>query len=197
MREVAGALGGDQDQGATAVGHQTALQQAERVGDHPGIEDVFDGDWRLEGGPGVFGRPFALHDRDHRQLLVHQAVGLHVAQYRDREQSRRPHWPIGLPELADEAGGCCDIARAPNDRAAALAMRDQHRPTQARLDRPGGVADMDHERAPTDRGAVDPFRRHAQVMGDRYRRLAGGGDAIDVEWFQIDHLSTAQVDRCA
>src|SRR6266436_3893925 len=43
----------------------------------------------------VLARPFALHDRDHRQLLVRQAIGLHVTQDRNREQSRRPHRPIG------------------------------------------------------------------------------------------------------
>jgi hypothetical protein len=37
-------------------------------------------------------------------------------------------------------------------------MRDQHRLAQARGDRRGGVADMDHERAVADRGAVDPTR---------------------------------------
>ncbi|MGH7062308.1 MAG: hypothetical protein ACREFH_18100, partial [Stellaceae bacterium] len=31
--------------------------------------------WRLERGPGVLGRPFALHDRDHRQGLVAEPVG--------------------------------------------------------------------------------------------------------------------------
>jgi hypothetical protein len=31
LPEVAGALGGNQDQGAAAIGHQAALQQAERV----------------------------------------------------------------------------------------------------------------------------------------------------------------------
>jgi len=41
--------------------------------------------------------------------------------------------------------------------AAALAMRDQGRLGEARS--PRGVADMDHERAAADRGAVDPFRR--------------------------------------
>jgi hypothetical protein len=103
-------------------------------------------------------RLFALHDRDHRQLLVRQAIGLHVAQDRDREQSRRPHRPIGLLELAGEAGRRDDIAGAPNAGAAALAMRDQHRLAQAGGDRRGGVSEMDHERAAADRGAVDRFR---------------------------------------
>ena len=51
-------LGRDQDQGAAAIGHQTALQQAERVGDHPRIEHIVDRDRRLESGARVLRRPF-------------------------------------------------------------------------------------------------------------------------------------------
>jgi hypothetical protein len=70
LREVAAALGRDPDHCAAAVGHQAALQQPERAGDHPQIEHVVDGDRRFERGVRVLRRPFALHDRDHRQLLV-------------------------------------------------------------------------------------------------------------------------------
>jgi hypothetical protein len=42
-------------------------------------------------------------------------------------------------------------------------MRDQHGLAQARGDRRGGVADMDHERAAADRGAVDPAERWPTV----------------------------------
>jgi hypothetical protein len=98
---------------------------------------------------------------------VRETIGLHVAQYRDREQSRRPHRPIGLLELAGEASRRDHVAGASDARAAALAMRDQHRLAEARGDRRGGVADMDHERAAADRGAVDPFRGQAQVMRHR------------------------------
>jgi hypothetical protein len=82
--------------------------------------------------------------------------------------------------LAGEAGGCDDIAGAPDAGAAALAMRDQDRLAEARGDRRGGVADMDHERAAADRGAVDPFRREAQIVCHRHRGLAGGRDPVDV-----------------
>ena len=74
----------------------------------------------------------------------------------------------------DRRGPGEDIAGAPDAGATALAMRDQYRLAQTGLDRRGGVADMDHERAAADGGAVDPFRRQAQVMRDRYRRLADG-----------------------
>jgi hypothetical protein len=35
LREVAAALGWNQDQRAAAIGHEAALPQPERVGDHP------------------------------------------------------------------------------------------------------------------------------------------------------------------
>src|ERR1700737_3802939 len=88
----------------------------------------------------------------------------HIAQDGDREQRRRPHWPIGLLELAGEAGGCDDIAGAPDAGAAALAMGDQDRLAEARGDRPGGGAHMDHKRAAADRGAVGPFGGEARLL---------------------------------
>jgi len=42
LREVAGALGGNQDQRAAAVRHEATLQWPDRVGDHPGIEHILD-----------------------------------------------------------------------------------------------------------------------------------------------------------
>jgi hypothetical protein len=75
-----------------------------------------------------------------------------------------------------EARRCDDIAGAPDARAAALAVDDQHRLTEARGDRRGGVADMDHKRATADRGAVDPFRGLVQIMRDRHQRLASSRD---------------------
>jgi hypothetical protein len=50
-------------------------------------------------------------------------------------------------------------------------MSDKHCLAQARLDRGGGVADMDHKGAAADRGAVDPFRGELEV---RHRLLTGG-----------------------
>jgi hypothetical protein len=90
--------------------------------------------------------------------LVGQAIGFHVAQHRDHEQSRRPHRPIGLVELAGEARRRDDIAGAAGTGAAALAMRDQHRLAETQGDRRGSVADADHQRAAADRSAVDPVR---------------------------------------
>jgi hypothetical protein len=72
---------------------------------------------------------FAAHSRCTTETIASclcvQAIGRHVAQRRDREQSRRPHRPIGLLELAGEARGRDDIAGASG--AAALAISDQHR----------------------------------------------------------------------
>ena len=63
-------------------------------------------------------------------------------------------------------------------------MRDQHGLAQAGLDRGGGMADMQHERAAADGGAVDPGRRDAEIMRDLLRRLDRGGEAVDVGQFQ-------------
>jgi hypothetical protein len=63
-------------------------------------------------------------------------------------------------------------------------MGDQYRLAELRGDHRGGVADMDHERAAADPGAVDPFRGQAEIMRDRHRRLAGGRDAVDVGWLE-------------
>ena len=76
--------------------------------------------------------------------------------------------------------GATTLRVRPDPGAAALAMRDQYRLAETQANRRGGVADMDHERAAADRGAVDPFRREAEMMRDRHRRLAGGRDAVDV-----------------
>ena len=66
LREVAGALGRDQDQRTAAIGHQAALQQPERVGDHPRIQHILDGDRRLEGAA----RVFAAHSRCTTQTIA-------------------------------------------------------------------------------------------------------------------------------
>ena len=103
-REILGPLGRRQDQRAAAVGHQAALQQAERIGDHPRAQHVVDGDRIAERRARVLRRPLALHHRDHGDLLVRHAVGLHVAQHRDRKQARRAHRAERLLELPVQAG---------------------------------------------------------------------------------------------
>jgi hypothetical protein len=101
---------------------------------------------------------------------------------------------IRLLELAGEARGCGDIAGAPDTRAAALAMRDQHRFAEARGNRRGGVADMDHKRAAADRGcdAVDVgaytrSRLHNEDFLDRlyesfFHRLQWKDESKGIHW---------------
>ena len=74
-------------------------------------------------------------------------------------------------------------------------MGDQYRVAQPRGDRRGGMARVDHERAAADRGAVDPFRSEPEIMRDRGRGLAGGGDAINVGRLEpgIDHRIQCRV----
>jgi hypothetical protein len=56
-----------------------------------------------------------------------------------------------VAELRRSGASGDTTAQAPDARAAALAMDDQHRPAEARGYRRCGVADMDHERAAADR----------------------------------------------
>ena len=64
-------------------------------------------------------------------------------------------------------------------------MGDQDRLGQPGFDRRRRVADMDHEAAPADSGAVDPGRRDAQVVRELHRGLLRGtGDTVDVRRLQ-------------
>ena len=135
-REILGALGGGQDQRAAAVGDQAALQQPERIGDHARAKHVLDGDRIAERRARVLRRPLALHHRHHGDLLVRHAVGLHVAQHRDRERTRRAHRTERLLELAVQAG-CGHRARNATDaRSAAFAVRHQDGLRQSRTRSP-------------------------------------------------------------
>jgi len=67
LREVAGALCGNQDQGAAAIGHQAALQQPERVGDHPRIEHVLERDRMPIAVPST---RFSVRNRGSRRLAT-------------------------------------------------------------------------------------------------------------------------------
>ena len=68
----------------------------------------------------------------------------------------------------------------PTRERPALAVRDQRDGAEAGLDRGGGVAHVDHERAAADARAVDVRRRDAEVLGDGDGRLAGAEHAVDV-----------------
>ena len=46
------------------------------------------------------------------------------------------------------------------------------------------MADMQHERAAADRGAVDPGRLDAEIVADLLRRFDRGGEAVDVGQLQ-------------
>ena len=94
----------------------------------------------------------------------------------------------GRLELAGEAGRIGRARRGPDARLAALAMGDEHGLAQALVDGRRGVAHVDHERAAADGRAVDPGRRDAEIVRDRGRRLAGGGDAVDVRRLQAGIL---------
>src|SRR5450755_2494003 len=103
--EILGSLGRGQDQRAAAVGNEAALQDAERIGDHARIQHVLDRDRRLHGGARILRGPFALHDRDHGDLLMGDAVGLHVAQHRYRKHAGRGRDAVRQLELAVQTVG--------------------------------------------------------------------------------------------
>jgi hypothetical protein len=100
-REVSRALGRDQHQRAASVGHEAALEQVERPGDDPRREHVGNADRIAVHGARIPAGPLALHDRDHRELLVGQPEVLHVAERRDREDRRWPGGSVRRLGLAD------------------------------------------------------------------------------------------------
>src|SRR6516225_9035930 len=86
------------------------------------------------------------------------------------------NWPARLPGDAGRGvSATLDLPLSPWVMRAVV---------QALVDRGRGVAHMDHERTAADRGAVDPGRRDAEVVGNGGRRLAGGGDAVDIRGLQ-------------
>ena len=184
VRKILGAVGRGQDQRAAAVGDEAALQDAERIGDHPRIQHVLDRDRRLHGGARILRGPFPLHHGDHGDLLMGDAVGLHVAQHRDREHAGRAVDAERRLELAVQTVRRRRTRQFADHRLAAFGVRDQHGLAETGLDRGRRVADVQHERAAADGGAVDPGRRDAEIMGDLLRGFHGGGDAVDVGEFQ-------------
>src|SRR5882672_7196184 len=124
--EILGAVGRGQDQRAAAVGDEAALQDAERIGDHPRVQHILDRDRRLHGGARILRGPFTLHHRDHRDLLMGDAVGLHVAQHRDRKHAGRPVDAEWRFELAVQAVRRRRTRLLADHRLAALGVGNQH-----------------------------------------------------------------------
>ena len=124
---------------SAAIGRETARQWTERARDH--LREFSTSSTLI--GVRVLHRPLALHDRDHRQLLVREPIRSSCsARARSRTKSAAPSG-IGLLELPGETDRCDDIAGAPDTEAAALGMRDQCRIAQARGESPRGMTEMD------------------------------------------------------
>ena len=119
-----------------------------------------------------------------RQVLDRVAAGLQVAEHRDREHGRRAHRAVGHLELAGQAGGRAAEAAGADAAAAALAVGDQDGVAEPLVDRRRRMADVQHEGAAADAGAVGVGRRDAHVVGELDRADAGGGDAVDVRGLQ-------------
>src|SRR5581483_11140017 len=170
-RKILRAIRGGENQRAAAVGDEAALQQAERIGDHPRIEDVGDCDRVLHRSAGILPCPLALYHRDHGELLMGDAVGLHEPQHGNREHAGRPVDAERRLELSVQTVRRRRARLLADHRLAALGVRDQHGLAESRLDRGCGMTDMQHEGAAADRSAVDPGRRDAEIVGDLLRRL--------------------------
>src|SRR5258706_395622 len=183
FRKIPGAVGRGQDQRAAAIGDEAALQDAEWIGDHPRVQDIRDRDRRLHGGARVLRRPFALHHRDHGDLLMGDAMGLHVAQYGNRKHAGRRRNAVRQLELAVEAVGADHPRGAADIRLAALGVGNQHGLAQPGLDRRGSVADVQHERTAPDGSAVDPGWRDSKIVRNLLRRLDRRCKTIDVGQF--------------
>ena len=112
------------------------------------------------------------------------AMGLHVAQHRDRKHAGRPVDAEWRFELAVQAVRRRRTRLLADHRLAALGVGNQHGLAKPGLDRGRRVADVKHERASADRRAVDPGRRDAEVMRNLLRRLDRGSDAVNIGQFQ-------------
>ena len=112
------------------------------------------------------------------------AVGFHVAQHGDREHAGRAVDAVGRFKLAVEAVRRRRARQFADHRLAAFGVGNQHGFAEAGLDRSSGMADVQHERAAADGGAVNPGRCDAEVMGDLLRGFHGGRDAVDIGQFQ-------------
>lgn len=78
LRQVAGTLGGGDDDGSTAVGDKAAVEQMQRIGDPARGLMIREGDRVAHLSQGIHRGPVALGDCDRAELLTGGAVGLHV-----------------------------------------------------------------------------------------------------------------------
>ena len=147
------------------------------------LQHVVDGDRVLHRRARIFGRPFALDNGDHRELLLADAVVLHVAQHRDGEGRGRAGDAERHLELTLQAGAITGKSADADARAAAFAVGDEDGIAQPLVDRRRGVAHVQHERASAHHRAVHPGRGDAEITGQVRRPFGRGGEAVDVGGF--------------
>ena len=174
------ALGAADDDRRAAVALEAAVEQPERVGDHPRIAMVLERDRLLHHRVVVEQRMLAAGHRHLAELLDGGAVQLHVAARHRRVELRRRDGADRVLELGDEVelrhrvdaraglvGRCRDVA----------AEGDQHMVAGARRHRRGGALQR-HHRA---RAAVRNQRREAQVGDAEVVDEVVGGAADDAD----------------
>ena len=166
-RQILRPVLGGQHAGPTPVRHHAAVEQVERIGDHPRRQHVVDGDriavlrHRVE--PGVA----AGGDGDLGQLLGRRPVLSHVARRRQRVRADERVPPQSVPGLRRghrPASAASDLAT--HGRQLRAAVGHEHDLAGAGLDRPGRVLDVHLERRAADVGLVEPPREDAQVLAD-------------------------------
>ena len=134
----------------------------------------------MEHGARIFTGPFALNYGNIGDLLDRHVVFLAVAQDRKCEHGRRAKHAVGQLELPVPTTWVHRRSRLRHVGTARLAMRDQHGTTEAFIDRGCGVPQVDQEGGAANRGAVDPGRGDAEIVGHLCRLFTAAGDTIDV-----------------
>ena len=135
-----GALGRGHDHGARAVAVQAAIEQPERLDNHPRVKIVVERHRLLHGGVGIAQRVLAEGDRDGREIVAGRAVFVHVAPRAEGMLRRRAKVAeLGTVLARPLIGGDQLILLKPTPcmraRPAVAAVTADHRCRETRLDR--------------------------------------------------------------
>jgi len=99
---------------------QAALQQPERVGDHPRVQHVLDGDRGLERGARVLRRPFI---RSREILSPIQRRRCSPAEYRPLRDDHNNRFRISLRRFQETPDNFWFVTVQPRDRSLSITVR--------------------------------------------------------------------------
>ena len=180
LLERAGALGGRDDDGATAVGDEAAIAHGEGMAHHARGQHALDGQRLLLPRGRIEQRPLARGYRHGRQLLARGAELVHVARGGERVGARRH-------ERLERQLVRVDLAHRgllAADAALRAAVGDHGDVAEAERDGAHGMGDVVLERRAADDGGAEEWRVDAEILGQRQHRqtaLGGGGEqAVDI-----------------